>query len=73
VTQGKKFDPDGTYVRRWVPELAKVLTPAIHALWENSTLPGIQLGKDYPHPIVDHTTARAEALAAFRQLRTAEG
>jgi deoxyribodipyrimidine photo-lyase len=72
VTQGRKFDPDGSYVRRWVPELAKVPAPAIHALWENPTelaAAGVQLGRDYPEPIVDHATARAEALAAFRQLR----
>lgn len=74
VTQGRKFDPDGTYVRRWVPELARLSAEHIHAPWEAASgelaASGIRLGDTYPRPIVDHATARAEALAAFRHLRS---
>ena len=70
VTQGRKFDPDGSYVRRWLPELAAVPTPAIHAPWQMSAAQqraaGCLLGRDYPYPIVDHALARERALAAYR-------
>ncbi|HSC88896.1 MAG TPA: deoxyribodipyrimidine photo-lyase, partial [Polyangiaceae bacterium] len=74
VTQGQKFDPEGVYVRRWVPELTRLPTRYIHAPW---TAPaavlegaGVRLGHDYPEPIVDHAEARAEFLAtAARHLR----
>lgn len=73
VTQGERFDGAGRYVRRWVPELAKVPDKFIHAPW---TAPAnvldyakVELGGNYPAPIVDHAEARAEALAAFKALR----
>jgi deoxyribodipyrimidine photo-lyase len=73
VTQGQKFDHEGAYVRRWVPELARVPVRYIHAPWEApaSVLgeSGVRLGEDYPMPIVDHASARAAALAAFRTMR----
>ncbi|MEO5961783.1 MAG: deoxyribodipyrimidine photo-lyase [Opitutaceae bacterium] len=73
VLQGRKFDPEGEYVRRWVPEIRGLSTSAIHAPWEASdselAVAGVRLGENYPRPIVDHGTARAEALAAFKQLR----
>lgn len=69
VTQGMKFDPDGAYVRRWVPELAPIPAPAIHEPWRLGPLEqraaGCVIGRDYPHPIVDHAAARERALAAF--------
>ena len=75
VLQGGKFDGQGDYVRRWVPELARMPAAQIHAPWE-APLPvlaaaGVRLGPtgNYPRPIVDHGTARAAALAAFKQLR----
>jgi deoxyribodipyrimidine photo-lyase len=69
VLQGKKFDPDGGYVRRWVPELAHVPTKHIHAPWEQ---PGDLLARnDYPAPIVDLAEGRTRALDAFRSLRVA--
>lgn len=72
VTQGEKFDPDGAYVRRWVPELAALPPTFIHKPWlapdTVRTEAGVVLGKTYPHPIVDHATARERALAAFRRL-----
>ncbi len=75
VLQGERFDPDGTYVRRWVPELARVDAPHIHAPWrappEALAAAGVALGKTYPKPIVDHDAARARALAAFAEARGA--
>jgi deoxyribodipyrimidine photo-lyase len=74
VTQAAKFDPDGAYVRRWCPELAKLESPGIHAPWtaDDDTLAaaGIRLGQDYPRPIVDHMAARQRALAAFEDLKS---
>jgi deoxyribodipyrimidine photo-lyase len=72
MTQGKKFDPDGEYVREYVPELAQMPNKYIHEPWkapvEVLSKAGITLGKDYPMPIVDHDEARKEALAIFRKV-----
>jgi deoxyribodipyrimidine photo-lyase len=72
VLHGAKFDPDGAYVRRWVPEFAALPAPDFHAPWEAPELvlaqAGVALGRDYPLPIVDHAKARARALAAFATL-----
>jgi deoxyribodipyrimidine photo-lyase len=68
VTQAGNFDPDGEYVRRWVPELAALKTPAIHAPWAHPKAlaeAGITLGVHYPEPIVDHAEARQRTLAAY--------
>jgi deoxyribodipyrimidine photo-lyase len=63
VTQAKKFDPDGTYLRRWLPELAGAPLVLLHEPWRDSAL----LSRTgYPAPIVDLTTSRQEALAAFQ-------
>jgi deoxyribodipyrimidine photo-lyase len=66
VTQGQKFDPNGDYVRRWVPELASVPARFIHKPWEapNDVLraAGVELGGHYPRPIVDHRAARERFL-----------
>jgi deoxyribodipyrimidine photo-lyase len=73
VSQGEKFDPEGNYVRRWVPELARVPTPYIHKPWEapREVLieAGLRLGENYPLPIVDHAFARQRALDAFERIR----
>jgi deoxyribodipyrimidine photo-lyase len=70
VGQGEKFDPDGTYVRRFVPELAKLPDEVLHRPWEAEPLvlksAGVTLGKTYPHPVVDHKIARDRALEAFK-------
>jgi len=69
VLQGRKFDPAGAYVRRWIPELAGLAAEAIHAPWTASPdalrRAGVRLGETYPAPIVDHAFARARALAAY--------
>ncbi len=75
VLQGEKFDPEGDYVRRWVPELGRLPATLIHKPWtaspERLAAFGLKLGRDYPHPIVDHTVARERALAAFQTLKGA--
>ena len=70
VTQGRKFDPDGTYVRRWVPELARLSSRWLHAPWEAPAAEleraGIRLGHDYPKPVISLEEGRDRALSAFR-------
>ena len=72
--QGAKFDPEGAYVRRWVPELTKLPDSLLHEPWaaRPSELAdaGLRLGRDYPLPIVDHATARKRALAAFQRIKS---
>ena len=73
ILQGEKFDKEGLYVKKWVPELNKVPQKFIHKPWEMelkyqqaiNTL----IGKDYPNPIVVHEEARASALKAFQSLK----
>ncbi len=70
VTQGETFDPDGEYVRRWVPELAKMPATFIHKPWEAPAAvlqgAGVELGHTYPRPIVEHRTARERFLAVAK-------
>lgn len=74
--QGEKFDPDGDYVRKWVPELAKVPSKWIHkpgkAPQEVLDAAGVELGKNYPKPIVDHDFARKRALELFAELKNSK-
>ncbi len=74
VTQGKKFDPYGVHVRRWVPELERVPDRFIHEPWRMSfdeqRAAGCLIGRDYPAPIVDHGQAREMALHRHDQAKT---
>ncbi len=73
MLQGEKFDPKGDYVRRYVPELAKLPASVIHRPWEADPAilraAAVELGRTYPKPIVDHHDARTRALAAFAALK----
>ena len=71
VTQSERFDPQGKFIRRYLPELVNVPDRYIHAPW---TMPaaiqadcGVQIGRDYPAPIVDHGEARQRTLARFKR------
>lgn len=73
VAQGRKFDPNGAYIRRWVPELAALGDEPIHEPWSASRdvlkAAGVALGQTYPRPLVDHAAARKRALEALTTLR----
>jgi len=73
VTQGNKFDPDGTYVREYVPEIKNIPDRYLHSPWEAPAEvmneAGVELGKDYPLPIVDLRESRQRALDAFASLK----
>jgi deoxyribodipyrimidine photo-lyase len=73
VTQGKRHDPEGVWVRHWVPELRRVPASFVHEPWlmdqDVQVTLGCVLGRDYPHPIVKHACARERALAAYREAR----
>ncbi len=69
VLQSQKFDPQGIYIRRWVPELASLGNDAIHAPWEAADSTAIYAKTSYPRPIINHKEARAKALYYYRQLK----
>ncbi len=77
VLQGLKFDPEGTYVRRWLPELSRVPTRFIHTPWqmplEIQAAVGCQIGADYPRPILDATQTKERTLTAYRQSKAGSG
>ncbi len=64
VIQGKKFDPDGNYVRRWIAELSPLPASVIHAPWELPTPPA-----NYPPPMIDHDKARKAALESLKHIK----
>jgi deoxyribodipyrimidine photo-lyase len=69
VTQSRRFDPEGKFILRYLPQLAKLPVDALHAPWAARPIDleaaGIVLGRDYPAPVVDHDTARAETLRRY--------
>ncbi|MGE5492481.1 MAG: cryptochrome/photolyase family protein [Actinomycetota bacterium] len=73
VTQSEKFDPQGRFIRRYVPELASVPDKFIHAPWRmglgEQAACGVTVGRDYPAPLVDHETARQRTLARYGRVR----
>ena len=73
ILQGEKFDKDGSYVKKWVPELSKVPPKFVHKPWEMEDkyqeAINTVIGKDYPKPIVIHEQARSEALKAFQSIK----
>ena len=74
ILQAEKFDPKGDFIRRWLPELARLPNPALFAPWtaDAATLgrAGVLLGQNYPRPIVDLKISREQALARFSQIKT---
>lgn len=72
VRQSERFDSDGVYIRRWVPELASLPARHLHRPWaapaEALRRAGVRLGRSYPRPPVDHAAARRQALAGYRAL-----
>ena len=74
ITQSEKFDPDGRFIRRYLPQLASLPTKALHAPWlasaETLQAAGVKLGVTYPHPIVDHAKARLTTLERYAVVRS---
>ena len=75
ILQAQKFDPDGAYIHKYVPELAQLPAKYLPAPWDaprhELARAGVRLGETYPHPIVDHQQARTRALDALQSLNTA--
>ncbi|CAM2764593.1 cryptochrome/photolyase family protein [Legionella worsleiensis] len=69
VLQSQKFDPQGAYIRRWVPELASLNNDIIHAPWESENAPLIYRKINYPKPIIKHNEARTKALDYYEQIK----
>ncbi len=68
ILQGEKFDKEGDYVKKWVPELKNVPKKFIHKPWEMKDNSILNMDKDYPSPIVVHEKARIKALSAFKKI-----
>jgi len=77
ISQGEKFDPQGDYVRKWCPELAKLPDAWLHQPWaapsEILLQAGVRLNRTYPEPIVSHAIAREVALEAFSKIKRQVG
>jgi deoxyribodipyrimidine photo-lyase len=77
VTQSERFDAEGKFIKLYVPELATVPTRHIHAPWLMSAVEqrecGVEIGRDYPTPVVDHAEARRETLERYGRTKGARG
>jgi deoxyribodipyrimidine photo-lyase len=75
MLQSEKFDPEGKFIRRYLPQLAGLANKVIHAPWSASAsalaAAGVELGKNYPHPLVEHTRARARTLLRYGVVKKA--
>ena len=69
ITQSERFDAEGKFIRRYLPQLANLPPPLLHAPWRASAIElaaaGVELGRDYPRPVVDHAEARERTLARY--------
>ncbi|MGZ5275866.1 MAG: cryptochrome/photolyase family protein [Caldimonas sp.] len=76
LTQSRRFDPQGRFIRRYLPQLGRLGDDLIHAPWEAGPIEleaaGVTLGRDYPRPVVDHTEAREKTLARYAVVRSAK-
>jgi len=76
LTQSRRFDPEGRFIRRYLPQLARLGNDLIHAPWQAGPIDleaaGVVLGRDYPQPIVDHTEARERTLARYSAVRSTQ-
>ena len=77
VTQSEKFDASGAFIRNYLPALKELPDALIHQPWKmtelEESLYGVTLGKDYPHPIVVHKTARLKTLSAYEDSKAYAG
>ena len=73
MTQSERFDPEGKFIRRYLPQLAGLSNVAIHAPWMASPVEleaaGVRLGENYPKPVVDHAEAREKTMQRYAAAR----